>query len=95
MAKKLALMTGQVCRDSHGEERSAATFCGTAEYMAPELLTSGKYGKGADLWSVGVLLYEMLTGKVPFYAPNRKALYENTLRGDLHFPPYVSPDAKE
>uniref|UniRef100_A0A7S3GC72 non-specific serine/threonine protein kinase n=1 Tax=Palpitomonas bilix TaxID=652834 RepID=A0A7S3GC72_9EUKA len=85
----------KVCRDSLGEEQSAATFCGTAEYMAPELLTSGKYGKAADLWSVGVLLYEMLTGKVPFHAVNRKALYENTLRGDLHFPHFVSPDAKE
>ena len=42
------------------------SLCGTVEYMAPEILLSRGHGKGADWWSVGILLYEMLTGQVNF-----------------------------
>jgi tRNA A-37 threonylcarbamoyl transferase component Bud32 len=50
----------------------ASTFCGTAEYIAPELLKGQKYGTAVDWWSFGILLFEMMHGRTPFYDKNRK-----------------------
>lgn len=50
----------------------ATTFCGTAEYIAPELLKGQKYGAPVDWWSFGILLFEMMHGRTPFYDKNRK-----------------------
>jgi hypothetical protein len=52
----------------------ATTFCGTAEYIAPELLNNQKYGKAVDWWSFGILLFEMMNGSTPFYDKNRKVI---------------------
>ena len=43
-----------------------STFCGTYEYMAPEMLFKGEYDYRVDIWALGVLLYEMLHGRAPF-----------------------------
>jgi len=53
----------------------ATTFCGTAEYIAPELLNNQKYGKAVDWWSFGILLFEMMNGTTPFYDKNRKVSF--------------------
>ena len=50
----------------------ATTFCGTAEYIAPELLKGQKYSAPVDWWSFGILLFEMMHGRTPFYDKNRK-----------------------
>jgi len=71
------------------------TFCGTIEYMAPEILTRSGHGKPVDWWSLGALMFDMLTGTPPFSADNRKKTIEKILRGKLIMPPYVSPEAKD
>lgn len=53
----------------------ATTFCGTAEYIAPELLKGQRYGAAVDWWSFGILLYEMMAGRTPFYDKNRKLMF--------------------
>ena len=53
---------------------AASTFCGTAEYIAPELLRGKRYGAAVDWWSFGILLYEMQAGRTPFYDKNRKIM---------------------
>jgi len=63
----------------------AGTFCGTPYYLAPELWENKRYSKKADVWSVGVLLYEMCALKRPYTAQNMRGLMEKVLEGK--FPP--------
>ena len=75
------------------DSRGASTFCGTAEYIAPELLRGLRYGAMVDWWSFGILLYEMMAGRTPFYDKNRKLMFYNIINCEPHFPPTFSDDA--
>jgi serine/threonine-protein kinase ULK2 len=65
------------------------TICGTPIYMAPELQRHENYTEKADLWSLGIILYEMVTGMPPFIAKNREELKKAIERGRLVIPPDV------
>mmetsp|Transcript_25783 Transcript_25783/g.48911 ORF Transcript_25783/g.48911 Transcript_25783/m.48911 type:complete len:460 (-) Transcript_25783:272-1651(-) len=69
------------------------SLCGTMEYMAPEVVTAKGHGRPADWWSVGVLLYEMLTGKHPFSSRNKATLQKKILTEKLKLPSYLTQEA--
>ncbi|KAG6480667.1 hypothetical protein ZIOFF_057252 [Zingiber officinale] len=65
----------------------AETLCGSPLYMAPEVMQFQKYDAKADLWSVGIILYQLVTGKTPFTGNSQIQLLQNVLKtNELHFP---------
>ncbi|KAH8924955.1 kinase-like protein, partial [Atractiella rhizophila] len=64
---------------------TTSTFCGTAEYLAPEVLLGEPYSYEVDWWSFGTMLYEMLTGLTPFWSEDHSTMYRKVLHDDLVF----------
>ncbi|KAK6031082.1 kinase domain protein [Ostertagia ostertagi] len=76
----------------------AATLCGSPMYMAPEVIMSLQYDAKADLWSIGTILFQCLTGKAPFQAqnpPQLKAYYEKNRELKPNIPDYCSPALRD
>eukprot|EP01063_Lacrimia_lanifica_P005221 TRINITY_DN12_c0_g7_i1.p1 TRINITY_DN12_c0_g7~~TRINITY_DN12_c0_g7_i1.p1 ORF type:complete len:649 (+),score=307.91 TRINITY_DN12_c0_g7_i1:115-2061(+) len=92
---------GHVCLTDFGLAKTEVTdvthtFCGTPQYMAPELILKQGHGRAADWWSLGVFLFEMIAGVAPF--PNNgnvKELYEAIVSKPPPFPQWMSPKAKD
>ncbi|BHF75339.1 Ribosomal protein S6 kinase alpha-2 [Sparganum proliferum] len=79
---------------SLAEDDKAYSFCGTVEYMAPEVVNRRGHGSAADWWSFGVLMYEMLTGTLPFHAESRKETMVQIMKAKLEMPQMLSPAAQ-
>jgi len=91
---------GHICITDFGLSKEIApdgsthTFCGTPEYLAPEVLRGSGHNTPVDWWSLGTLIFEMITGLPPFYSPNINLMYQKILHGELRFPNYVSSEAQ-
>ena len=75
----------------------AMTFCGTPEYLSPEVILGYGCDRTADWWSLGILTYEMMYGLPPFYNKNQTIMFKLIKEGELRFPdrPETTPMAKD
>ncbi|KPM07628.1 serine/threonine kinase SAD-1-like protein, partial [Sarcoptes scabiei] len=72
------------------------TSCGSPHYASPEIIRGEKYdGRQADVWSVGVILYALLVGALPFDDDNLRQLLEKVKRGTFHIPHFVPPECQD
>ncbi|XP_046960513.1 uncharacterized protein LOC124530398 isoform X2 [Vanessa cardui] len=74
-------------------DKTADTFCGTPDYMAPEIIKGLKYGQNVDWWSFGVLLYEMLIGQSPFSGCDEDELFWSICNEMPSYPRFLSSEA--
>ena len=65
------------------DNKFSKTFCGSVQYLAPEMLRKRGHGKSIDWYLMGGLLYEMLTGVTPYFSTDKDKLFDNILNGKL------------
>lgn len=83
-----------MCKENIIEgQTTTSTFCGTPDYIAPEILQEIQYGASVDWWALGVLMYEMMAGQPPFEAENEDELFESILRDDVLYPVWITKEA--
>ncbi|KAG2227327.1 hypothetical protein INT45_004282 [Circinella minor] len=91
----VALTDFGLCKELKRDNETTTTFCGTSEYLAPEMVLQQPYTQAVDWWSLGILLYELLVGDAPFHSVHLDVLYRKICKAPLKFPtrPQISSDA--
>jgi RAC serine/threonine-protein kinase len=84
-----------LCKEDMDHGNTTSTFCGTPEYLAPEVLEDNDYGRPVDWWGVGVVMYEMICGHLPFYNRNHEILFDLILHEEIRLPATLSEHAKD
>lgn len=79
----------------HAPKRKRHTICGTLDYLPPEMVKKKEHDKTADLWCLGILCFEFVTGKPPFESDDKESTYNKIVNLRLRFPSYVSVEAKD